>query len=592
VAGDDVTIEKSEIADNVHHDGRSDSHGVNVVAQAARVLVSGNRMHENTGDAVQCEDYRHPDAPGTPTDVTIENNQMSNRAGWRGEQGVDVKTCKRVSVRANGFRGFKSTSPAAGGGGAMVVHIAAREVLVEDNEVRDSCHGIGIGRYDLYEGQDHNVPKNLVVRRNDIADLKAVGGPCKGYGIGIARVRHADISANRIQDAPAYAFRLGYDDGSGPKSADVDFWENTVRRAGVFLDLNRPRIEGFASDQNRFFPDRRGFRIDGGDWSLKQWQKKADGRSVLVADPGSRIEARSATATVPQGRAAATLGPFPGAARFGGLLGRSDGGRVTALGTSATTMFALGDGATGGTQSKELARYIERQHPDRFLYLGDVYESGTAEEFKNNYEPIYGSLAARTDPVLGNHEFKNRDKGGYYAYWRKKRGWSAERARHRSYVTPEGWQVIAYSSEHAQDAEYATREAAWVEKQVSKHGGTCRIAMAHRGRHVVTDSAHGDNRGQERVWSKLRHKTAVDLRAHNHIFGRLSPIDGINVLVSGAGGARLREFGRQHHRVAAKLRSVHTATKLTLRRGRADFQQVDKDGDVHDRGTIRCVPAP
>lgn len=345
-------------------------------------------------------------------------------------------------------------------------------------------------------------------------------------------------------------------------------------------------------DANRFFPDRRGFRIDGEDWSLKQWQKKADGRSVLVADPGSRFEARSATATVPQGRAAATLGPFPGAARFRGLLGRGDGGRVTASGTSATTMFALGDGATGGTQSKELARYIREQKPDRFLYAGDVYESGTAEEFKDNYEPIYGSLAARTDPVLGNHEFNNRKKGGYYAYWRKKRGWSAERARHRSYVTPEGWQVIAYSSEHAEDAENATSEAAWVEKQVEKHGGTCRIAMAHRGRHVVTDSAHGDNRRQERVWSELRHKTAVNLVAHNHIYGRLSPIDGINVLVSGAGGARLREFGKQHHRVAAKLRSVHTATKLTLRRGRADFQQVDKDGDVHDRGTIRCVPAP
>jgi hypothetical protein len=36
---------------------------------------------------------------------------------------------------------------------------------------------------------------------------------------------------------------------------------------------------------------------------------------------------------------------------------------------------------------------------------------------------------------------------------------------------------------------------------------------------------------------------------------------------------------------------VATATRLVLRPGAADYQQVDKNGTVYDSGTIGCVPA-
>ncbi len=48
---------------------------------------------------------------------------------------------------------------------------------------------------------------------------------------------------------------------------------------------------------------------------------------------------------------------------------------------------------------------------DHFLYLGDVYTSGTAAEFTANYEPVYGPLAPKTTPVIGNHEYANRFTG-------------------------------------------------------------------------------------------------------------------------------------------------------------------------------------
>jgi hypothetical protein len=256
-------------------------------------------------------------------------------------------------------------------------------------------------------------------------------------------------------------------------------------------------------------------------------------------------------------------------------------------GGGQTVVFALGDGADGSTTSRDLANYVKAQNPDRFFYLGDVYETGTASEFTNNYEPLYGSLTGRTDPVIGNHEYGNRSTG-YYAYWINKRGWTKEQAKHRSYVdAASGWQIIAYSSE----TNMAT-EGNWVAAQVAKQPGTCRIVMAHKGRHVVADTAGGDNTSQESVWSQIRFKTAINLVGHNHIYGRLATLDGVNVIVSGAGGHGLRSLGSQHHTVAASKTGVATATRLVLRRGAADFSQVDKNGIVYDSGTITCTPAP
>ena len=91
--------------------------------------------------------------------------------------------------------------------------------------------------------------------------------------------------------------------------------------------------------------------------------------------------------------------------------------------------------------------------------------------------------------------------------------------------------MIAYSSESN-----PRTESEWVARQLAKHEGTCRIAIAHRGRHVVVDTAHDDNLDQQPVWTQLAGRVAINLVGHNHIFGRLAPIRGVTVLVSGAGG--------------------------------------------------------
>ena len=71
--------------------------------------------------------------------------------------------------------------------------------------------------------------------------------------------------------------------------------------------------------------------------------------------------------------------------------------------------------------ARRLARLVRRAHPGLFLYLGDVYETGPPAEFRSGYDPLYGPLAGRTLPTIGNHEYANRATG-YQPYWRAKTG--------------------------------------------------------------------------------------------------------------------------------------------------------------------------
>jgi hypothetical protein len=274
-----------------------------------------------------------------------------------------------------------------------------------------------------------------------------------------------------------------------------------------------------------------------------------------------------------------------------GVLAAVGAGAVLATTAAATTLYAVGDAADGSAVAQALVDAMVARPADGLLYLGDVYESGTAREFAANYEPIYGRLARRTIPVIGNHEMPNVRRG-YYPYWAEARGWTPVTARHRAFVTPEGWQVIAYSSEH-QEADVAagrTRERDWVAARMAEHRGTCRLVVAHKGRYVVADDSHDDNTGQGPIWRLIRGRTALNVVAHNHIYGRLLPIDGVTVIVSGLGGHGMRNLGEQSHPVAAAAAHTPMALRLRLRPGAADFEVRSRDGTLHDGGTVPCTP--
>jgi hypothetical protein len=244
-------------------------------------------------------------------------------------------------------------------------------------------------------------------------------------------------------------------------------------------------------------------------------------------------------------------------------------------------VWAVGDGADGSEAARALADEIVRARPDRFLYLGDVYQRGTADEFAQRYAPVYGQLASLTAPTPGNHDWP-KHLHGYDPYWRTITGqptppWYAFRIG--------GWQLLSLNSEAPHGK--GSAQLRWLRRQVRKPG-TCRLAFWHRPRYSA--GSHGDQDDVQPFWNALRNHATLVLGGHDHNLQRLRPRGGITQLIAGAGGRGHYDLDRGDPRLAYADDIRYGALRLRLSRGRAGIAFVDATGRLLDRSAVRCRP--
>ena len=254
------------------------------------------------------------------------------------------------------------------------------------------------------------------------------------------------------------------------------------------------------------------------------------------------------------------------------------GGFIRSANGSAT-VWAVGDGADGGAAARRVTRLIQRSGVDRFLYLGDVYESGTASEFARNYAPTYGRLAARTAPTPGNHDWP-RHREGYDPYWKKVTGRTTP-----SYYSfrAGGWRLISLNSESPHGS--GSPQLKWLHKQL-QGPGTCRLLFWHRPR--FSAGKHGDQPDVQPFWDALAGHAALVVNGHDHNMQRLQPRGGTTELVVGSGGHSHYSLDRGYAGLAFHDTTHYGALRLRLRRGSAHFAFVATSGRRLDAGTVRC----
>ncbi len=243
-------------------------------------------------------------------------------------------------------------------------------------------------------------------------------------------------------------------------------------------------------------------------------------------------------------------------------------------------VWAVGDGADGGSASRALARRIERDRPQRLLYLGDVYDRGTEEDFRDNYDTVYGRMSSITAPTPGNHEWGNRAEG-YNPYWAKRAGgpvppWYAFRMG--------GWRLISLNSEAPHDGR--SRQLRWLKSQLKRRPGNCTLAFWHRP--FQSAGRHGDQEDMRPVWDALRGRAALALSGHDHDSQRLKPRDGITQFVAGAGGRSLYPVNGADSRLAFADHESYAALRVILRPNVARLSFVTADATVLDSSTVRC----
>ncbi len=246
------------------------------------------------------------------------------------------------------------------------------------------------------------------------------------------------------------------------------------------------------------------------------------------------------------------------------------------------TVWAVGDGADGSAAARAVARRITAGRPDRLLFLGDVYPDGTASDFRDRFATVYGSLARRTAPTPGNHDWPNHDLG-YDPYWRSVTGaatppWYAFRIG--------GWEVLSLNSEAPHGV--ASAQLRWLRARLRSGGGTCRLAFWHRPRRSA--GRHGDQRDVAPLEDALVGHAALVLGGHDHDLQRLRPARGMVRLVVGAGGHGRYGIDTTDARLAFANDSVDGALRMRLAPRRATLEFIAASGRSLDRSSVGCQP--
>ena len=259
------------------------------------------------------------------------------------------------------------------------------------------------------------------------------------------------------------------------------------------------------------------------------------------------------------------------------------------------TLVGAGDiGVCGSAAPLATGRLLDNQ-PGTIFAAGDLaYEQGTAEQFRNCYEPAWGRHKARTRPAPGNHEYNSPDAAPYFAYF----GANAGPAGLGYYSYPAGnWQI--YSLNSSLGGTPGTTEMQWLRSEMRAQPSACSLAYFHHPR--FSSGPHGVTPPVSIVrdmWATLYDAGAdIIISAHEHFYERFAPQTpdgvadpdyGVRQFVVGTGGAPLAPALR---RVANSetLLTTYGILKLTLEPQSYKWEFLSVDGGaVLDSGSGSC----
>jgi len=243
-------------------------------------------------------------------------------------------------------------------------------------------------------------------------------------------------------------------------------------------------------------------------------------------------------------------------------------------------LWALGDADDGPAAARVIAR-MAASDPERILYLGDVYETGSPQELRRTFA-AYGPLVRRVAPTPGNHDWPSHDVG-YDRFWRSVTGaatppWYGFAAG--------GWRILSLNSETPRDP----GQRRFLRAELAGAPGGCVIAFWHRPR--FSAGRHGDAADVAPLWEAVRGRAALVLNGHDHDLQRLRPDAGTTEIVAGAGGHGLYPVDASDRRLAFSEDRRYGAVRMALGPRSAAVTVVARDGAVLDRSTVRCARGP
>jgi alkaline phosphatase len=175
--------------------------------------------------------------------------------------------------------------------------------------------------------------------------------------------------------------------------------------------------------------------------------------------------------------------------------------------------------------------------------LGDnVYPDGTQEEFYRCYEPTWGRFKSRTIPVVGNHDWRTANAGGFRGTFARRftadgpLWFSVDVEGTGSDGLPARWHVVVLDSNCDKiGCAVGSPQYNWLLADLKKNATTkCTVAMFHHPR--FSSGPHGDAEAMVPMWAALD-KGGVDLvlAGHDHTYERFAALNSEGNVVAGRG---------------------------------------------------------
>jgi hypothetical protein len=254
----------------------------------------------------------------------------------------------------------------------------------------------------------------------------------------------------------------------------------------------------------------------------------------------------------------------------------------------------IADCASGGDE--KTADLLDTLAGTVFTLGDNVYENGTADEFKRCYAPTWGRHRARTLPVPGNHDYNMPGASGYFGYFGAAAGDPA-----RGYYAYErgAWRVYVLNSNCAAigGCDAGSRQERWLRDDLAANPRACVLAMWHHP--LFSSGEHGSDPLTHDLWRALYTADAdLVLNGHDHDYerfapqtpsGRADPDQGIVEIVAGTGGRSHYDFPNIRANSVVRNNTTYGVLRLELSDGEWTYKFVPvAGGPFTDSGSGTC----
>ncbi len=260
-------------------------------------------------------------------------------------------------------------------------------------------------------------------------------------------------------------------------------------------------------------------------------------------------------------------------------------------------ILGAGDIASCASSGDEATAALLGANAGTVFTTGDnVYDSGTASEFANCYNPSWGQYKARTRPAPGNHDYKTSGASGYFGYFGAAAGDPAK--GYYSYDVG-SWHIVSLNSNCGVVACGAgSAQEQWLRADLAAHSAACVAAYWHHPRYS-SGSRHGSSTSVQALWQALYDANAdLILEGHEHNYERFAPMNatgavdnarGIRSFVVGTGGRSHYSFATAATGSEVRNSTAWGVLEVTLHATSYDWRFLPVAGQTFgDSGTQAC----